>query len=185
MQKSYVFCSLCLIPVFTLFLASGCSLTETNFSVIGNEGGRQAAFLSWGALTGNYFYLYSRALMEEAELRDGLTLFLLTASLMLFLTAVGLPYLPQRVPGISRLHVWISFSSMIVMALSQIRLLILLQKMSGVVFGLQWVQQGILYVGSAVLFFGIGIVSSILEIFVTFGICIYLVCLDRKIKDCQ
>lgn len=60
MQKRYAFCSLCLIPFLTLLMASGFSWTGVNFSVIGSRGGRRWAFLVWGALTGNYFYLHNK-----------------------------------------------------------------------------------------------------------------------------
>ena len=70
MHKRYGFYSLCLIPLFTLLMASGFQLTTTNFSVIGNRGGRRLVFLLWGALTGNYIYLYTEKLMELTDCQD-------------------------------------------------------------------------------------------------------------------
>ena len=99
MQKRYAFCSLCLIPFLTLLLASGFSWTGVNFSVIGSRGGRRLAFLVWGALTGNYFYLHTRELIELSGCRNRTLERLLFGALVCFVTAVGIPYLPRQLPG--------------------------------------------------------------------------------------
>ena len=59
MRRQWELIFLGLLLALTFYLASGYSLTTANFSVIGNQGGRRPAFLLWGALTGNYFYLYT------------------------------------------------------------------------------------------------------------------------------
>ena len=106
MQKRYAFCSLCLIPFLTLLMASGFSWTGVNFSVIGSRGGRRWAFLVWGALTGNYFYLHTRELMELSGCRNRTLERLLFGALVCFVTAVGIPYLPRQLPGLSCLRFW-------------------------------------------------------------------------------
>ena len=87
MKRTYDFYSLCLIPVFTLLLGFGFSLTGTNFSVIGNEEGHRLTFLLWGALTGNYFYLYTDTLMEKADCQDCMVKSFLFLTLTFFVTA--------------------------------------------------------------------------------------------------
>lgn len=182
MHKRYGFYSLCLIPFLTLLMASGFSWINTNFSVIGNRGGRRAAFLLWGAFTGNYFYLYTMELMELGGCRDRAARGFLFCALVLFVTAVGIPYLPEQVPGLSRWHVQISFMSPLFLAAAQIRFLIVLQKKYGSGFTLQWAILALLGAGSGILLFSIGIVSTLLEVYVTIGVCLYLRLLDHKLE---
>ena len=109
MRKGYDFFSFFVIPALTLLLAAGYELTETNFSVIGNREGRRGLFLLWGATAGNYFYLYVKELIEFGGCRDRLLTVCLFLSFTFFLCGVGLPYLPGKVPVLSKLHVWASF----------------------------------------------------------------------------
>lgn len=175
--------SLCLISLLTFLLASGFSLTDTNFSVIGSRGGRRPLFLLWGALTGNFFYLYTDNLFMQTGCADRLVRGLLWGALFLFVTAVGIPYLPKLLPDLARLHVEISFLAPLFLGASQMRFLHLLQKKAGTVFRMQWIFMGALGMGSAVLFLSIGIVTSLLEIYLIFGICIYLLGLHRKLGE--
>lgn len=183
MRKWYAFCSLCLIPLLTLFMASGFGFKAANFSVIGNQGGRRAAFLLWGALTGNYFYLYTEKLSDLAGCKDRFLKGTLFAALTCFVTAVGIPYLPEQIPRLSRLHVGISFLAPLFLGLSQVRFLCLLQKKTDCHFRLQWLILSALAAGSLMLLKSIGIVSSMLESFLTIGICLYLWVLHRKIES--
>lgn len=182
MYKRYGFYSLCLIPLLTFLMASGFQLTSTNFSVIGNRGGRRLAFLLWGALTGNSFYLYTEKLMELTDCRDRMAEGFLFSSLVFFVVAVGIPYVPERLPGMSHLHVEISFMAPVFLGLSQLRFLLFLQKKMNERFLTQWLLLAFLGFGSAFLFLSIGIVSSLLEIFLILGICFYLLLLHHKLK---
>lgn len=182
MHKRYAFYSLCLIPLLTLLMASGFQLTSTNFSVIGNRGGRRLVFLLWGALTGNYFYLYTEKLMELTNCRDRIMEGFLLSSLLFFVTAVGIPYIPEQVPKMSRLHVMISFLAPLLLGQAQLRFLLLLRKKIGGNFRIEWFFLIFLGLGSGILFLSIGIVSSLLEIFLIFGICLYLLLLHCKLK---
>ena len=170
-----------LISMLTFLMAYGFPLTDTNFSVIGSRGGRRLLFLLWGALTGNYFYLYTEMLLTQTNCEDRLVRSLLLGALLLFVTAVGIPYLPELLPELARLHVEISFFSPIFLGLSQVRFLHLLEKKAGNMFPVQRTFLGVLLIGSAILFLSIGIVTSLLEIFLIVGICFYLRGLHRKI----
>lgn len=182
MYKRYAFYSLSFILLLTLLMAFGFRLTSTNFSVIGSRGSRRLAFLLWGALTGNYFYLYTEKLMELAGCRDWIMESFLLSSLLFFVTAVGIPYIPEQVPEMSRLHVMISFLAPLFLGLAQLRFLLLLRKKIGGNFRTQWFLLAFLGIGSGILFLTIGIVSSLLEIFLIFGICLYLSILHCKLK---
>lgn len=183
MQKKYAFCSLCLIPFLTLLMASGGRWTATNFSVIGSKGGRRIMFLLWGALTGNYFYFYTDKLLEITGCHDRMLRGFLFTALIFFVTAVGIPYLPEQVPRLSRLHVEISFLAPLFLGLSQVRFLYLLQKKTARKFPAQWLFLSVLAAGSVIFLLSIGIVSSVLEIFITIGVCMYLWLFHRKLKS--
>lgn len=183
MHKRYAFYSLCLIPLLTLLMSSGFQLTGTNFSVIGNRGGRRLAFLLWGALTGNYFYLYTEKLMELTDCRDWIMEGFLLSSLFFFVTAVGIPYIPEQIPRMSRLHVMISVLAPLFLGLAQLRFLMLLRNKIGESFRVEWIFLAFLGLGSGILFLSIGIVSSLLEIFLILGICLYLFLLHCKLKN--
>ncbi len=182
MHKRYAFYSLCLISLLTFLMASGFQLTSTNFSVIGSRGGRRLAFLLWGALTGNCFYLYTKKLMELTDCRDWIMESFLLCALLFFVTAVGIPYIPEQVPRMSSLHVAISFLAPLFLGLAQLRFLLLLQKKISGSFRMQWLLLSILGFGSAVLLLTVGIVSSLLEIFLIIGICLYLLLLYSKLN---
>lgn len=169
------------ILVLTFFLASGSGMTAANFSVVGNQGVRRMIFLIWGALVGNYFFLYTDELMEEADCRDLVIRIFLWAALLLFMTAVGLPYLPERVPEISRLHVCFAFLAPAALGAAQVRFLMVLKRKGGFRLGSLWRILGALALGAVFLLVRIGIVSSLLEIFVTLGTCFYLFLLRREI----
>lgn len=184
MHKRYGFYSLFLIPFLTFLMAYGFSWTSTNFSAIGNRGGRRLVFLLWGAFTGNYFYLYTKELMELSNCRDRAVQGFLFGALVFFITAVGIPYLPEQAPGLSRLHVEISFTAPLLLAAAQVRFL-LLQRKGGLKLHIQWLLLGSLGLGSAALLLSIGIVSSLLEIYLTVGICLYLWLFHRKLLQNQ
>ena len=172
----------CLILILTVCLSFDSGLTETNFSVIGNRQERKLLFLTWGALVGNFYYLYMEDLMRQVECTDRMVRTFLLASLFFLMTGIGLPYLPKKVPGLSRLHVLLSFLAPVCMAVSQIRFLLLLQKQTGTIWKEQWCMQLFIGLGSFALLFGIGMVSSLLEIFLTAAVCLYLVLLRRKLE---
>lgn len=178
MRKSYDFFSFFLIPALTFFLAAGNSLTETNFSVIGNREGHRALFLFWGAVSGTYFYLYGRELMEFGECEDRTGRACLFLSLILFLCGIGLPYLPGKVPVLSRLHVWASFGGPVFLFIFLYRFLLLVERKEAVRLAGQKLFQLATAAVSAFLYLRIGIVSSVLEIFVTLSTCIYLAVLQ-------
>ena len=152
-----------MIPALTFLLAAGNSLTAVNFSVIGNREGQRGIFLLWGAVTGNYFYLYVRDLLKLGRYEDRWTELSLFIALALFLCGIGLPYLPRKVPILYRLlHV--------------------AERREGIrLRGLKGFQLSVAAV-SAWIYFRAGMVSSLLEMFVTFSTCVYLALLQGKLE---
>jgi hypothetical protein len=99
---SYIF-----VPLSTLYLARGTDLFATNFSSISISRSRQAEFLLWCLLTGGYFFVSLKRILQGAgrsfpvRMEAGiLSACAWTAGLF-----VLLPYLPSRFPLLSALHV--------------------------------------------------------------------------------
>lgn len=182
MQKKYDFYSFFMVPALTFLMAAGYGLTATNFSVIGNREGRRGLFLLWGAVTGNYFYLYVRDLMEFGECEDRIVKTCLFISLVLFLCGIGLPYLPRKVPLLSRLHVWASFGGPVFLFFCLYRFLCVTGKKERICMAAQKGFQFAVAAISVFLYLRIGFVSSLLEMFVTFSTCIYLAVLQGKLE---
>ena len=182
MGKHYDFCSFFVIPALTFLLAAGNSLTAVNFSVIGNREGQRGLFLLWGAVTGNYFYLYVRDLLKLGRYEDRWTELSLFIALALFLCGIGLPYLPRKVPILSRLHVWASFGGAAALFICLYRLLHVAERKEEIrLRGLKGFQLSVAAV-SAWIYFRAGMVSSLLEMFVTFSTCVYLALLQGKLE---
>lgn len=182
MKRKYAFFSLLLIPAYTVLLSVGFGLTDTNLSVIANSHGRKAAFLIWGLLVGNYCFLYVQELFELEQYRDWFSSFALFLSMVLLTVGVGTPFLPEIAPGLARFHVWISFSAPILLGVVLIRYLYFLCRKYGRRLYPLWVLLLAAVFGSAILYFRVGIISSILEIFVTFSVCLYLHCLHGALE---
>lgn len=182
MRKNYNFYSFFLIPVLTLLLTAGYGLTETNLSVIGNGGGRRGLFLLWGFLSGNYFFLYTEELLEYSGCRDRLALSFLRLSFLCFLCGIGIPYLPQTVPLLSRIHVYAAFGGSTLLFMTLYRFARTLEKTYGCRqrdLKLMLLFPGVL---SFFLLWKVGMISSLLEICLIFSVCILLPLFQRKIE---
>lgn len=174
MRRNYDFYSFFLIPALTFWLLEGFSLTGTNFSVIGNRGGRKLLFLLWGALIGNYFYLYVKDLMELGNCRDKWARFFLSAAFFCFICGIGIPYLPKLVPVLSRIHILAAFSGPVLLFGALFRFLLTLERQSGRRLWGQRLVHLFFGMSSFGLLFWFEMVTGLLELFLTLGICLYL-----------
>lgn len=75
----------------------------------------------------------------------------------------------------------LSFLAPVSLGLAQLRFLAVLRRERGKLFGASWCILGTLAAGAVFLLFRIGIVSSLLEVFITLGVCLYLRVLGREI----
>ena len=182
MKRRYEVLIILFIIVLTIPLTRGRGLTETNFSVLGNRGSRRICFLLWGALVGSYLYLYIEETAELAKCADRTQEWLTGLALAVFLCGIGLPYRTRLVPLMARIHVYLSVGGTILYLFCIRRLLILLERQYGTGFRIEkWIAISMTAVG-VFLYIYVGIISSLLEIYVTLGSCIYLYRLRRKIE---
>ena len=182
MRKGYDFFSFFVIPALTLLLAAGYELTETNFSVIGNREGRRGLFLLWGAAAGNYFYLYVKELIEFGGCRDRLLTVCLFLSFTFFLCGRRASLSSGEGSGALEAARLASFLGPFFLFLCLYRFLALLEKREGVCLrGEKLFQLGTAGI-SASLYLKIGMVSGLLELFVTYSVCVYLAALQYKLE---
>lgn len=156
-----------IIPIYTLLFTRGYSWFTTNFSVIGNLVDKKLAFFIWGILVGGYFFLIFRKLKMQIDLLPACSK-LIPAALILLFCAITTPYLPDEMPLKSFLHIVFAFLAAVLLLAflflvcwSQYRLFP--GRYLPFLIGLA----GIVSVSASLLVL-VGIVSSILEIFVTF-----------------
>lgn len=92
------------LPIWSILLALSMPLTHFNLSYIGNSLHKRVGFLIWGALSGGYFYIAARYLMNRLSILDrALQRGMLISCIMMLLSTV-VPYLPKRFPLLSNLH---------------------------------------------------------------------------------
>lgn len=156
-----------LIPGYTLLFTKGYSWFTMNFSVIGNLMDKYKAFLLWGILVGGYFYMMFRKIKASVSLTPVCSR-LIPAALVLLFCAITTPYLPQELPFKSVLHILFAFLSAVLLVLF-LFLVVWFQylRFPELYRPFLWGLGGIAAV-SAFLLVTIGIVSTALEIFVTF-----------------
>ena len=155
-----------LIPVYTIMFVQGNNWFTTNFSVIGNQLGRQEAFVLWGLLVGIYFFFSLRVIVVQMAVPPKST-WLIPLALFLLPCAVITPYLPEILPLRSTLHIVFSFMAALCLILSIGSILLRLyqddrKKYRPYLIGLA----GIAMISLFLLLLA-GIISSALEIFFT------------------
>lgn len=171
-----------LVLFLTAALTARGSLTDTNFSAIGSRGVGRMLFLLWGALVSIGSYLSMEELMDRGQARDACTEALLILAKLCFLCGLGLPYRPGLVPEMARLHVGFSLAGCLLFLVCSFRFLRVLQHRYGRLFGPeQWFLRSVMLF-SGVLYRAVGMISGLLEVFVTLALLLYLKILEKKLE---
>lgn len=165
------------IPLYTVLFACNARLFLDNFTIIGNYFDKKLEFVLWGILVGGYFYTALRTIIRTAPFRrkKGYLGLLYTACILLIF-AVTTPYLPETVPFQSFLHVVFAFCSAVVLLFL---LLLLTYRLAYRRFGFALLA---IILVSAYLLLRIGVVSSILEVFLTLTTTVLVRLLLRKVE---
>lgn len=172
-----------LIPFFSLALARGTDWFQTNFSVISISLSRQIGFVLWSATVGFYFFLCLRRIILHMETeinmaREGR--FLFTAGLLL-IAAIIAPYLPERFPRMSWLHVASSFVASLLLFFCIFSICLKLYFIAPGVFRCYLITLFWVAVLSICLFMRTGIINSAMEILFTISCTIVVRRLYRKV----
>lgn len=169
-----------LIPLYTILFANGSRWLDTNFSVLGSLPGREEAFVLWGLIVGIFFFWCLRQIIRRMPRRPRFC-FLAPLALLLLVFAVTTPYLPERLPLKSFLHILFAFLAAV--CLGGILLSIVLTLYHGDRQGYR--RYLFFLLGSFAvciwLFFLAGIVSSAMEIFFTISMDLLAYRLYRKL----
>lgn len=169
-----------LIPGFTILFVRGSNWFTTNFSVLGNDIGRENAFVFWGLLVGIYFFVILQ--MISSYLVPPLkTTFFIPLALLLLVFAITTPYLPEQLPLKAALHVAFAFLSAVCLALFLVLLLCDLSRRIPEAIRLYQAGLFMILLISAFLLLAAGIVSSALEIFFTISITIFCRQLEKRL----
>lgn len=110
------FAAYILIPIYTIWFVEGTNWFTTNFSVLGNMFGRSEEFVLWGLMVGIYFFWCLRRIVRMMKEKPKGT-FLIPASLLLLTFALTTPYLPDKLPLKSFLHIIFAFMAAVCLML--------------------------------------------------------------------
>lgn len=182
-RGKYDLFTFCLIPGTTLFLASLGDIWDTNLSVLGNQEGHQLLFALWGAGTGLYYCAYIRHLFRLGDYSEKKGRWMVGAAALCFFLAVVTPYLPERYPLRSRVHVALAFSSPFLLAFGLAGFLIQAGRRDRAAFRKAWNLLGLL--GGTACFFLLkeGFISSALEVFVILSFCGFLRYMEKLLQQ--
>ena len=167
--------SVFLIPAYTLLFAGSVEWFSTNFSVLAVAGaGCYRGFLVWGLLAGGY-YLVMLTLLTRTLPRRNIRRRIYTlgwSGAVCLGLGLPLPYAPEFLPGISRLHVLLAFSACVLVMLALLVLTVALCRENKVYrpFLKGW---GAIAAGCGVLFVLSGIISTALEVFFTLSVTLF------------
>lgn len=169
-----------LIPGFTILFVRGSNWFTTNFSVLGNDMGRENAFVFWGLLVGIYFFVILQMISSYLVPPLKTTCFIPLA-LLLLVCAITTPYLPEQLPLKATLHVVFAFLSAVCLAVFLILLLCDLSRR--IPEAIRLYQAGLIMILliSVFLLLAAGIVSSALEIFFTISVTIFCRRLEKRL----
>lgn len=172
-----------LIPYFSLAMARGTDWFQSNFSVISISLSRQIGFILWSATVGIYFFLCLHRIIQHmrAELdmsREGRYLF---AACVLLMAAILAPYLPDRFPRMSWLHVASSFVASLLLFLCILSICLKLYFIEPDIFRVYLISLLWVAVLSVCLFITTGIINSAMEILFTISCTVLVRNLYRKV----
>lgn len=155
-----------IIPIYTLFFVQGSNWFTTNFSVIGNTLERREEFVLWGLIVGAYFFWCLYTITKRMPRKPRGT-FLLPLAVVLLTFALTTPYLPEKFPFQSLLHVVFAFVAAICLMVCLCLIVWRLYEREPKVYGRYLAALLAIALFSGILLVVAGIVSSALELFFT------------------
>lgn len=158
-----------LIPVYTILFTTNTNWFTMNFSVIGYHLDRKFAFVVWGILISIFdYYMLDQLLKKSEDKSNRFKRFCLNTTQILLIFAVTTPYLPQEMPLKSFLHIIFAFFSalMLLLCIKQVIDGLFKHKDKKLYFRYMCGLGFIVYI-SFLLLVLVGIVSTVLEIFIT------------------
>ena len=156
-----------LLPAYTLLFAGREEWFRTNFSVLAVSGSEYYyGFLTWAVVTAIYFGVILILLTEDlSAVCRWCVLALLGTALVSLTFGVPLPYLPDRYPELSKLHIFLCFTTGVWMMAALLVIILGQRRRNRNRYAciLRWWWYIVL--GSGMLFLVSGMVSSAMEIY--------------------
>ena len=165
--------ALLVIPVYTLDYACNASLLKASMSMIGGEQGKLAGLIVWGVLSAVFFLSFTNYLFMLTRYRNLRVKRLMWVACGLLMAAVFIPFLPEVLPVLSKLHEIFAMTSCILIVITLFIFSYSLQKYDRRIY-----VRAMIYLTSAVLMSGVVIflvgVTSLLEVLFTIAMCVFL-----------
>ena len=170
-----------IIPVYTVLFTRGYNWFTTNFSVIGNID-KELAFFIWGIVVGWYFYMIFRRVRAQIPLSRPAAR-LVPAAVILLFCAITTPYLPEKLPLKSFLHIIFAFAATLLLLFFLLIVILEQYRRSPDVYRPFLAGLCVIVVVSVLLLMLAGIISSALEIFITVTTVILSYRLTERIEE--
>lgn len=184
-RGKYDFFTIYFIPGTTALLASSDSFTDTNLSVLGNVTGNKLFFTFWGFTTGIYYCIYILYLFNIGRYRNKAMKRTVYTAAAFLLMAVIIPYVPEKYPLKSQLHVMLAFFSPLLLMSGMIGFLRFLSNRNRPRFRRAWNLMWLLSICACLFFLRAGFITSLLELFTVVGLCGYLRYMERLLVSRQ
>ena len=156
-----------LLPAYTLLFAGRETWFQTNFSVLAVSGREYyRSFLLWGLITAIYFTVILALLTNglSAKRRWGVQV-LMGGALLSLTLGIPLPYLPERYPELSKVHIFLCFTTGVWMMAALLVIILGRRRKNRERYAPVLYHWWYVAVGSGVLFLISGMVSSAMEIY--------------------
>lgn len=180
-RKYFLVFALIIIPLHSFGLASNASWTHYSLSYIANYLDAQGSFILWGIITGSFFFLFLLYLLKITHCDKKSIQRLNAVAYLLLLFSITTPYLPDILPFKSFLHIVFSFLSPVLMMLSIYIFIFTLMNKDRVTFRKAMIGLNMIVFISTLILFVCGIINSLLEVFFTIAMCVFLVFLMKMI----
>lgn len=185
LRKYFMIFAFIIIPLHSFGLASNASWTHYSLSYIANYLDAQGSFILWGIITGSFFFFFLLYLLKITQCDNQRIKRLNAVAYLLLLFSITTPYLPEVFPFKAFLHIVFSFLSPVLMVLSMYLFIFTLMNKDHQTFRKAMIGLNLIVFFSSLILFVCGIINSLLEVFFTISMCLFLIFLMRTIDQSQ
>jgi hypothetical protein len=168
-----------LLPGLTMLTVSGSDLSAENLSVLGGRPENRIGIGLWGMAAGYALFCFMKYLFRlDGGPHKGANCFLISAA-VLFAVSFALPYVPEKAPFVSSLHVKAAFFSTMSFLAGLVCFLHSISKKHPGRLSAAWMLFGCQSAFALAILYQEGFITSLLEIFIIASVCMYLLYLEQ------
>lgn len=167
------------VPGATLWLACRENWLDSNLSVIGNRPGMELWLYAWGIFVSCYSFFYIKYLFSLGNYEGLKGWILLSAACIFLAVSVFIPYDPEHFPEASSFHVAGSFLFPVLLSFSLLSFLNEKIRSDSKTFLPLRRLFAVLGAAALILWYALGFITGLLEVYVTAAFCGYLGLLER------